>query len=350
MTLFSSFQLGPLSLPNRVVMAPMTRSRAVGGVPNELMRDYYTQRASAGLLITEATAPSPNALGYARIPGLFSAAQTAGWRVVTDSVHQAGGRIVAQVMHTGRVGHALNLPPGGRVVAPSAVAAAGNMWTDVEGMQPMPQPEEMTEADLGAARGEFVEAAKNAVAAGFDGIELHGANGYLIEQFLHPHSNRRTDGYGGSVEKRARFVLEVVDACAAAIGRDRIGIRLSPFNTFNDLPHHDAFEAQYTTLARGLRGLLYVHLVRNANPGFPSTMAAIRREFGGPVILNGGFDAHSAEAALEAGQTDLVSFGRAFIGNPDLVARMKASATLAAPDQATFYTPGPQGYVDYPTL
>lgn len=350
MKLFSPLRLGRLELPNRVVMAPMTRSRAIGGVPNDLMREYYTQRTTAGLIVTEGIAPSPNALGYARIPGLFAAAQVEGWRAVTSSVHEGGGRILAQLMHTGRIGHPHNLPSGARVLAPSAVRAEGTMWTDRGGAQPMPEPEAMTAAELVEARAEFVTAAKNAIEAGFDGIELHGANGYLLEQFLHPHTNRRQDAHGGSVEKRARFVIEVADACGEAIGRDRVAIRLSPFNTYNDLPTHDEVEAQYTTLARGLRGLLYVHLVASADPGFAKAAVAVHEAFGGPVMLNGGFDGERAEAALAEGRADLVSFGRPFIANPDLVVRLKNGATLAAPEPSTFYTPGAQGYVDYPAL
>lgn len=350
MKLYSPMRLGRLELSNRIVMAPMTRSRAIGGVPNSLMRDYYGQRASAGLIVTEGTAPSPNALGYARIPGLFSAAQVEGWRAVTERVHAAGGHIFAQIMHTGRIGHLRNLPPGARIIAPSAVGAAGTMYTDEAGPQPMPVPGAMTDAEIRDTRDEFVKAATNAVTAGFDGIELHGANGYLLEQFLHPHTNRREGAYGGSIENRARFVLEVAEACAAAVGPDRVAIRLSPFNTFNDLPVHGEIEAQYTTLARGLRGLLYVHLLRNPNDGFAKALAAIRDAFGGPIMLNGGFDGERAEAALAAGQADLVSFGRPFIANPDLVTRMKTSAPLAAPDPSTFYTPGERGYVDYPSL
>ncbi|MCY1033610.1 alkene reductase [Corallococcus sp. BB11-1] len=350
MDLFSPYRLGTLALPNRVVMAPMTRSRALGGLPNELMRAYYTQRASAGLIITEGVAPSANGLGYARIPGIFSAEQTRAWRPITDSVHAAGGHIFIQFMHVGRIAHAHNLPPGARVVAPSAVAADGKMWTDPEGLQPMPVPQEMSAADITQAREEFVQAARNAVEAGFDGIELHGANGYLLEQFLHPHSNRRQDAYGGSVENRARFVVEVAQATAEAIGPERVGIRLSPHNTFNDLPAHDEVEAQYTTLARGLKGLGYVHVVASPHAGFGATYKALRAAYGGPVILNGGMDRERAQAALDGGQADLIAFARPFISNPDLVQRLQQGATLAAPNPATFYTPGPEGYVDYPAL
>ncbi|HEY6555858.1 MAG TPA: alkene reductase [Polyangiaceae bacterium] len=348
MDLFTPFRLGQLELPNRIVMAPMTRSRAIGNVPNGLMGDYYAQRASAGLIVTEGTAPSANALGYARIPGIFSPAQVEGWRAVTSAVHAAGGRIVAQLMHTGRIAHPQNLPAGARILAPSAVRAEGMMYTDGLGPQPMPEPVAMTEDDVREARGEFVDAARNAVHAGFDGVELHAANGYLLEQFLHPHTNRRVDAYGGTVQKRARFVSEVVDAVTRAIGRERVGIRLSPFSTLGDLPPHDETEEQYVTLARALRGLLYVHLVANGHAEFERTHRAIQREYGGPIILNGGFDRARATATLADGRADLVAFGRPFIANPDLVQRMKTGGTLASPEPTTFYTTGPQGYVDYP--
>mgnify|MGYP000866142611 CR=1 FL=1 len=227
------------------------------------------------------------------------------------------------------------------------------MYTDEHGPQPMPEPEAMSEADVREARQEYVRAAQNAIEAGFDGVELHGANGYLPEQFLHPHSNRRTDEYGGSPERRNRFVTEVAAAVAEAIGADRVGVRLSPFNTFNDLPARDGEDAeviaQYSLLARGLRGLAYVHVVRNAHAAFPETAAGVRREFGGIVILNGGFDAESARAELTAGRADLISFGRPFIANPDFVERLRVGQPLAEPDPSTFYTPGPKGYVDYPT-
>src|SRR5258708_4682188 len=247
--LFSKAALGPLALQNHMVMAPLTRSRATGNIPNDLMAEYYAQRASAGLIITEGTSPSPNGLGYPRIPGIFSAEQVAGWKKVTDAVHARGARMFVQLMHTGRISHALNLPAGAKVLAPSAVAAAGEMYTDAEGMKPLPTPAAMTESDIKAAIAEFVQAARNAVAAGFDGIELHGANGYLLEQFIRPNSNRRTDKYGGSIENRARFVLDVAEATIAAIGKDKVGIRLSPFGVFNDMPLYPEMEADHTYLA-----------------------------------------------------------------------------------------------------
>lgn len=350
MSLFTPFALGPIQLDHRVVMAPMTRSRALGGVPNDLVRDYYAQRAPGGLLITEGTAPSPNGLGYARIPGLFSPEQVRGWRAVTDAVHAAGGRIVAQLMHVGRIGHPDNLPAGARLLAPSAVRAEGTMWTDASGPQPHPEPQAMSADEVRAAIQEFASAARNAREAGFDAVELHGANGYLLEQFLNPHTNRRTDEYGGDVARRARFVLEAVDAAAAAIGRDRVAIRLSPYNTFNDLPIYDETEAQYLELARALRGVLYVHLVQSRHAGYAAAEEGIRRAYGGPIVLNGGFDRDSAETAISQGRADLISFGRPYIANPDLVRRLREGSPLATPDHTTFYTPGATGYTDYPAL
>jgi N-ethylmaleimide reductase len=348
MILHTPIQLGPLPLKNRIVMAPMTRSRAIGSVANALTVEYYSQRATAGLIVTEGTSPSPNGLGYARIPGLFTEEQAASWKAVTAAVHARGGHIVAQLMHTGRVGHSLNLPPGGRILAPSAVAAAGAMYTDAQGMQPHPVPEAMTLSEVRATVAEFGRAAKLAQEAGFDGVELHGANGYLIEQFLNPHTNRRTDEYGGSVKARARFAREAVEAAAESIGRSRVGIRLSPFSTFNDLPVYPEVAAQYEALAESLNGLLYVHLIQNAHADYPALEKKLRAAIQSPLILALGFDQASAELALESQRADLISFGRPFIANPDLVERMLAGLPLASPNPATFYTPGAEGYVDYP--
>lgn len=354
--LFSTFQLGSLQLQNRLVMAPMTRNRAIGNVPNELMVEYYRQRASAGLIITEGTSPSPNGLGYARIPGIFSEAQVAGWRAVTAAVHRGGAKFFMQLMHTGRIGHALNLPAGARVLGPSAVVAAGEMYTDTQGMQPHPVPEAMSDADIKTAVAEFVRAARNAMQAGFDGIELHGANGYLLEQFIRPNSNQRQDNYGGGIENRARFVLEVVDAVSAAIGKDKVGIRLSPYGVFNDMPLYDAMEADYIYLARQLdaRGVVYVHLVDHTAMGAPAVPAsikdAIREYFRGVLILSGGYDAVRAEADLAEGKADLIAVARPFLANPDLPARWRTRAALNEPDFSTFYTPGEKGYIDYPAL
>jgi N-ethylmaleimide reductase len=354
--LFSKATLGPLTLENRMVMAPLTRSRAIANVPNDLMAKYYAQRASAGLIITEGTSPSPNGLGYPRIPGIFSTEQVAGWRKVTDAVHACGAKMFVQLMHTGRISHPLNLPAGAKVIGPSAVPAAGEMYTDAEGMKPLPTPAAMTEDDIKTAIAEFVQAARNAVAAGFDGIELHGANGYLLEQFIRPNSNQRTDRYGGAIENRARFVLEVANAAIAAIGKDRVGIRLSPFGVFNDMPPYPEMEADYAYLAQKLgdAGLLYVHLVDHSSQGAPvvpeSIKAAFRNTFKGALILSGGYDATRAESDVHADKADLIAFGKPFLANPDLVTRWKQDAAINAPDMSTFYTPGPKGYTDYPAL
>ena len=354
--LFAPVKIGPHELQNRIVMAPLTRSRAIGNIPNELMAEYYGQRASAGLIVTEGTSPSPNGLGYPRIPGIFSQAQVEGWKKITQAVHDGGAKIFVQLMHTGRVTHPLNLPEGARMIAPSAVAAAGEMYTDAEGMKPQPAPAEMTQKDIAATREEFVQAAKNALAAGFDGVELHGANGYLLEQFIRPNSNIRTDEYGGPIAHRARFVLEVAAAAADAIGKDRVGIRLSPFGIFNDMPYYDAIEADYAYLTERLDalGLLYLHIVDHSAMGAPqvpdSIKLTMRRLFQGAIILSGGYDAERAQRDIDAGKGDLVAVGRDFLANPDLPARWRQGAVLNKPDFDTFYTAGPKGYADYPAL
>ena len=354
--LFSKTVLGLLTLQNHLVMAPMTRNRATDNIPNALMVEYYAQRAAAGLIITEGTSPSPNGLGYPRIPGIFSTAQVEGWKRITDAVHARGAKMFLQFMHCGRIAHPLNLPAGACVLAPSAVAAAGEIYTDAEGMKPHPVPQAMTEADIKTTIEEFVQAARNAVTAGFDGIELHSANGYLLEQFIRPNTNQRTDGYGGTIEKRARFVLEVAEAVIGAIGKDKVGIRLSPFGVFNDMPLNDTIEADYTYLAQQLNtlGLVYIHLVDHSSMGAPPVpdvmKATFRKLFKGALILSGGYDAVRAESDLNAGKCDLIAVGRPFLANPDLVTRWRTGEAVNAPDMATFYTPGPKGYTDYPAL
>ncbi len=354
--LFSDFQLGPFRLSNRIVMAPMTRSRADGNVPNALMASYYGQRATAGLIVTEGTAPSPNALGYSRIPGVFTAAQVTGWRAVTEAVHARGSRIFVQLMHTGRIGHPLNLPAGARLVAPSAVVAKGQIWTDQEGLRPHPVPEALTTEEVQDTIGEFVAAARLAIEAGFDGVELHGANGYLIEQFLNPASNQRTDAYGGSIENRGRFVLETARQVAAAIGKERVGVRLSPYSGYNDQPLYESIDETYAYLARELDqlGIAYLHVVNGAAPenqaAIRSLYATLRKAFAGPVILCGDYDRTRAEAELQSGLADLVAFGRPFVSNPDLPERLRTGAELAAPDPTTFFAGGNKGYLDYPVL
>lgn len=352
--LFSPFKLGSMELNNRLVMSPMTRSRATGNIPNALMAEYYGQRATAGLIVTEGTSPSPNGLGYARIPGLFSPPQTAAWAQVTQAVHAKGGKIFVQLMHTGRVGHPLNLPAGARILAPSAVVAAGEMYTDAEGMKPHPIPQAMTEAEIDSAIQEYVQAARNAVAAGFDGVELHAANGYLLEQFIRPNSNVRTDRYGGSIENRTRFVLEVAKAVIDAIGKDRVGIRLSPFGVFNDMPIYDRMEADYAYLTEQLSALelVYLHIVDHSAMGAPavpdSMKRSMRRLFRRTLILSGGYDPERADNDLAAGHGDLIAVGRVFLANPDLPMRWQTNAALNEPDFSTFYTPGAKGYTDYP--
>ena len=354
--LFSPAKLGSATLQNHLVMSPLTRSRAIGNVPNELMAEYYAQRASAGLIIAEGTSPSPNGLGYPRIPGIFSQPQINGWALVTKAVHAKGAKIFMQLMHTGRVGHPLNLPAGARMLAPSAVAAAGEMYTDAEGMKAHPVPAAMSAADIATAVQEYAQAAMNAVAAGFDGVELHSANGYLLEQFIRPNSNVRTDQYGGSIQNRARFVLEVAAAVIKAIGKDKVGIRLSPFGTFNDMPNYDAMEADYTYLTEQLNalGLVYLHIADLSPMGAPpvpdSIKKTMRRVFKQTLILSGGYDRGRAERDLAAGNGDLYAVGRAYLANPDLPARWRANAALNEPDANTFYTPGAKGYTDYPSM
>ncbi|WP_338416576.1 alkene reductase [uncultured Sphaerotilus sp.] len=355
--LFDSVQVRALTLHNRTVMAPMTRSRAVeANTPNALMAEYYAQRASAGLIVTEGTSPSPNGLGYARIPGLYNVEQVAGWKLVTDAVHAQGGRIVIQFMHTGRVTHVANLPAGAEVVGPVDGACPGEMYVDALGMQPHTPARAMTEADIAHAVAEYAQAARLAIEAGFDGVELHAANGYLIEQFLNANVNTRTDGYGGSIAGRNRFALEVARASVAAIGAERVGIRLSPHGVFNGTGPFADVDAQVLALVQELStlGLMYVHVLDHSAMGAPLVPAALkatlRAAFQGPFILAGGFDAASAEQALVDGQADLIAFGRPFLANPDLVARMQAGAPLNAPDFGTFYTPGAKGYTDYPAL
>ena len=355
-SLFEKSTLATLSLQNRFVVSPLTRCRALGNVPTDLMVEYYTQRASAGLIISEGTSPSANGIGYARIPGIYSAAQIAGWSKVTAAVHGQGAKMFMQIMHCGRIGHPLNVPAGGQILAPSAVAATGEMWTDSSGMQPNAMPTAMTEAQIKSTVAEYAQGAKNALDAGFDGVELHAANGYLLEQFIRPTSNQRTDAYGGSIENRARFVLEVVDAVVKAVGKDKVGIRLSPFGVFNDMPVYPELADEYAYLAEQLnaRGLVYIHLVDHSPMGAPAVPASIkamfRKTFKGALILSGGYDAVRADKDIADGRCDLVAFGRPFLANPDFIARSKAGAAMNAPDMDSFYTADAKGYTDYPLL
>ncbi len=335
----------------------MTRNRATANHNvTDIMATYYAQRASAGLIVTEGTAPAPNGEGYARIPGIHSAAQVAGWRQVTDAVHAKGGAIFIQLMHTGRISHPTHLAENAEVVAPSAIVAGGEIYTDEQGMQPHPTPRAMTTEDVKTTVREFVTAAKNAIEAGFDGIELHGANGYLIEQFISPDSNQRTDEYGGSLENRSRFLLEVAQAAGEAIGFDKVGVRLSPYGVFNDIKPYAEVDDTYRYIAQKLDelGVVYLHLVDHSSMGAPvvpdQIVADIRERFTGTLILSGGYDVDRAEAALQSNKADLVAIGRPLLANPDFVERAKAGAPLNPPDFTTFYTPGEKGYIDYPVL
>lgn len=355
-TLFESYDLAGLPLANRAVMAPMTRSRAIDNIPNELMASYYRQRAGAGLIVTEGTSPSPNGLGYPRIPGLFDETHADAWRLVTDAVHEEGGRIFVQLMHTGRVGHPGNLPVGGRVLAPSSVPLAETkVWVDAKRrVVETPEPDAMTDGDIEEAVEEFVRASRLAVEARFDGVELHAANGYLIEQFLHPHTNRRDDGWGGSWQARNRFALEVARRSAEAIGAGRVGIRVSPYGVFNEMPLHAEIDEAYVALAEGLGaiGLAYLHLFEGT--GVPAVPAALKQKlrdaFGGTFILSGDYDLVRANHDLAQGRGDLIAFGRPFLANPDLLERYAAGAELNEPRTDRFYSPGAEGYTDYPRL
>lgn len=347
------YEKGALQLKNHLVMAPMTRSRAINNLPNSLMATYYAQRNGAGLIITEGTAPSPNALGYSRIPGIFSKEQTLAWKEITAAAHAGGSRIFLQLMHTGRIGHPANLPAGARLVGPSTIKAAGEIWTDSLGQQPYPTPEMLSGQEIPSLIAEFVTAARNAIEAGFDGVELHGANGYLVEQFLNPHVNNRTDEWGGSVENRTRLAIRIVQEMAAAIGAEKVGIRFSPFSTLGDLPAYDEQEvsATYALLAAELNKLNVAYLHIGVSAIIPQqTLDAIRNGFTGTIILCNGLTPETAEAALNEGFADLVAFGRAFLANPDLDRRIAENAELNQPDYNTLYTPGPEGYTDYASL
>jgi N-ethylmaleimide reductase len=355
--LFTPIKVGTMELRNRMVMAPMTRSRAIGNIPNDLMAKYYQQRATAGLIITEGTSPSVNGLGYARIPGIFTEEQIEGWKKTTTAVHNSGGKIIVQLMHTGRISHMLNMQEAAEIIAPSAVKAAGQMWTDTKGMQDYPTPKAMTKQDIISTQAEYVTAARNAIAAGFDGVELHGANGYLLEEFLSPISNVRTDKYDGSIENRCRFVIEVVTAVALAIGKGKTGIRLSPYGIAGDMPNYPEIDATYDFLSKELSkiDIAYIHLVDHSAMGAPTVpieiKKTIRKNFKNTLILCGGYDKESAEADIQSGLCDLTAFGRPFINNPDLVQRLERNEELSQNLKTDlFYTAGEKGYTDYPNF
>jgi N-ethylmaleimide reductase len=352
--LFSPWKLGRTEIKNRVVMAPMTRSRCPGNSPGDIVATYYSQRAEAGLNITEGTSPSPNGLGYARIPGLFAPRHVQDWRKVTDAVHGAGGRIFVQLMHTGRVSHPLNMPGGSRILAPSPIALSSKMWTDAQGEQPYPVPQEMTEEDIRMTIDEYVRSAKLAMEAGFDGVELHGANGYLINQFLNTGSNQRKDQWGGGIENRIRFAIEIARQVSAKIGGEGVGMRLSPYGVFNEMAIDPTMEDTFERLVAELNGIGigYVHLVDHSSMGAPEVKPSIKQKiraaFRGTLILSGGYDRTRAEIDLVAKKGDLIAFGRPFISNPRLVTKLRKRSALLPADPDTFYSPGAKGYTDYP--
>ena len=351
--LFSSYNFGRIQLKNRVVMAPMTRNRCPDNVPNDLVTKYYSQRSEAGLIITEGTSPSDSGLGYPRIPGLYTNEHMKAWKKVTEEVHKAGSKIFVQLMHCGRVAHTLNLPSGMEIMAPSAIRLEGEIWTDQQGLQPHSQPEEMTESDVLAAIEEYAHSAELAIQAGFDGVELHGANGYLIDQFLNTASNQRSDQWGGSISNRTRFAVEVAKKVVAKIGGDRVGMRVSPYGAFNGMVGDSHTDDLHEYLATQLQkvGLLYIHIVDHSSMGAPevkpSVKKAIRENFKGTVILSGGYDVKRANADLDAKKGELFAFGRPFISNPHLITKMKNKKTLLTADPATFYTADEKGYTDY---
>jgi N-ethylmaleimide reductase len=355
-TLFSPYRLGDLELGNRLVMAPMTRSRAVdGNVPNSLAAAYYAQRASAGLIITEATQVSPQGVGYIRTPGIHSAEQVAGWKTITDAVHRAGGKIFSQLWHVGRVSHP-DFHDGALPVAPSALPVEGDAYTP-RGPAKLVTPRALETNEIPGIVAQFRKAAENAKAAGFDGVELHGANGYLLDQFLRDGSNRRTDAYGGSVENRARLGLEVADAAIGVWGPQRVGYKLSPYFSGYSMSDSNPIET-FSFIAAQLskRGLLYLHVSEAvagpmaAPAGTRRATPILREAFDGTLIANGGYDSASGQAVIARGEADLVAFGVPFLANPDLPVRYQTNAGLNAPDQATFYAGEEKGYIDYPGL
>lgn len=344
--LFDPVKLGAIECANRVIMAPMTRSRAnPDGSPTNIMTDYYAQRAGAGLIISEGVYPSADGKGYVRTPGIVSEADVAGWAKVADAVHDRGGKIVMQIMHCGRIASHHNKDADARTLAPSAIQAKGEMYTDAAGMVPFEKPEAMTDADITRTISDYAKSARLAREAGFDGVELHGTSGYLIAQFLSTGTNKRNDQWGGSLENRLRFAIKVLEAMSAEIGSDRVGLRICPGNPFNDLSDDDP-EETFRALIEAINpmGLAYLHVIRMAQ-GVDNI--ALAKAFNGPVILNDSYDRENAQKALDAGEAGAISFGRPFIANPDLVERMRNGRDLAKPDFKTLYTPGPEGYSDY---
>ncbi|MEE3332515.1 MAG: alkene reductase [Myxococcota bacterium] len=347
---FSATRLGRIELRNRVVMAPMTRSRAgAQDEPTDVMVDYYSQRASAGMIITEGIYPSADGKGYCRTPGLVSDVQIEGWRRVCDAVHAQGGTIVAQLMHCGRVTHADNKAADSETVAPSAIVARGEMYTDTAGMQAFSEPRALRREEIAGVIDEYGQATANAYEAGFDGVELHCTSGYLPAQFLCTGTNQREDEYGGPVENRVRFPVEVLLAMAAVDGADRVGFRICPGNPFNDLSDENPEETFRAFLGTvGDIGLAYLHVIRLHNVELDN-IALARELFSGPLVVNDSYKLEEAQEVVASGEAAAVAFARSYIGNPDLVERFKTGAPLARFDAKKLYTPGPGGYSDFPT-
>ncbi|GAB3277954.1 alkene reductase [Parahaliea aestuarii] len=350
MDLFSPLKLGDLELRNRVVMAPMTRSRAnTAAVPTAEMVDYYAQRAGAGLIVSEGIAPSADGLGYCRTPGIYNEAQVKAWQQVTSAVHGEGGLICAQLMHVGRVASALNKPEGSETVAPSAIAARAEMYTDQKGMQPMDEPRALALEEIPGVVEEYRQAAVNAFEAGFDAVELHCTSGYLPAQFLSTGSNQREDAYGGSVENRARFVLEVLDALCSVQGPGKVGMRICPGNPFNDLSDANPQETfEYLLGEASKRGIAYLHVIRMPR-GKVDNIALGQRFFGDRLLVNESYSFEEGQAVVSSGAAAAVSYGRPFIANPDLVERWRRGIELAEFDLSSLYSPGPEGYTSYPS-
>jgi len=353
MSLFSPLQAGALKLPNRILMAPLTRCRAdADHNPTPLMAEYYAQRASAGLIIAEATMVMEGNSSFWMEPGIYSDAQVQGWKAVTDAVHAKGGQIVLQLWHGGRACHPL-LNGGAQPVAPSAIPITGDEVHTPEGKKPYVTPRELRDDEIPGIVAGFKKAAENAKAAGFDGVEVHGANGYLLDEFLRDGANKRSGPYGGSIENRARLMLEVLDATISVWGADRVGLRISPLNSYNSMIDSDPVAiTTYIAQQCSARGLAYLHVMRadffQAQQG--DVMTPARESFKGVLIGNMGYTAEEAEQTISSGQLDAVAFGTSFLANPDLPARIAAKAELNAPNAARFYSPGPEGYTDYPAL
>lgn len=351
--LFTPTQLGDIKLENRIVMAPLTRSRADEmGVPAEFAADYYAQRAGAGLIITEATQASFEGMGYVRTPGLHTPEQLARWRDVVAAVHAAGSKIVTQMWHVGRIAARVNRGVEADVVAPSAVPAPGQIYNDTQGLIAHDVPRALATEEIGDVAREFAQGARNAIDAGFDGVEIHSANGYLLHQFLSSNVNRRDDRYGGSIENRIRMPLEVIDAVIAEVGAGRVGVRISPGHIFNDIEETDMAELYDRYIGElDKRDLAYLHVQRPTSNTLDIDVVDMARPlFSGPIIACGGYDAETGAAVIEQGTAAAVAFGKAFISNPDLPDRIRKRAALNPLDEATLYTSGRKGYTDYPAL